>query len=317
MRVDTVSGRAWAFISLAEDRQYAGNYGYADVLSHVYRYDSHVPSSRQVSKGDLVLVRDRRRLLGIAVINRIQTGLGIKRMRRCPDCGIARIRERRHKEPRYRCHRGHLFSTPEESKEAVTRFAAHFGSSFIAIPEGVAVSELKAATLRPSGQNAIEEVNPSRLRRQLAALSPAAGRLLARFLRKRPVGRQVGDTDGRSYWVVSPTLHGSNRYIDAWRQTCVSARAAFLAQGPEDDTHGRIGPKFAGQPPDGISPGDVILIAQSDHGGPTVVGFGVVYGKALTRLKGVRAPEAFRSLRRLRPFQAWSRFDLLGDLRPS
>ena len=103
----------------------------------------------------------------------------------------------------------------------------------------------------------------------------------------------MGDAGGRFYWVVSPTLRSSDRHSDEWRQARVGARDAFVGRGTEDDTCGRIGPKFAGYPPDGISPGDVILIARADQGGPTVVGFGVVYGKALTRLKGVRAPEAF------------------------
>ena len=302
-----MSGRAWTFMTLKTGRQYAGNHGYADVLSRVYRYDSHVSSSRQVSEGDLVFVRDKHRLVGLAIISRIQSMTGTKVMRRCPRCGITGIKERRNKKPRFRCDRGHPFRRPKESRVKVKKFAAHFGNSFIAVPEGIAVSELKAGALRPSDQKSIEEVNPTRLRRTITALSPAAGRLLARFLRKRHSGHQAENTGGHSYWIVSPTIHSSDRHLDAWRRTCVSARAAFIGRGPGDDIRGRIGAKFAGRPPDGIGQGDVILIARPHQGGPTMVGFGVVHGKALTRLKSVKAPEAFRSMRRLRPFRAWSR----------
>jgi hypothetical protein len=302
-----MTGHAWALMSLTEGRQYAGNHGYADVLSRVYRYDSHVSSSRRVEEEDLAFVRDGKYLVGVAIIRKILHWDGTKIMRRCPSCETTGLKERRHKKPRYRYDRGHEFARPREQRVNVTQFEAHFGNSFIPVPKSITVSELKAAAPRPSDQKSIEEIDPARIRRRLAEVSPAADRLLARFLRNRGSDREANTTDARTYWVVSPSPRNDDQHIDEWRRTCVSGRAAFMGRGPEDGTHGGIGPKFAGRSRGGISPGDVILIARPHKGNAEMVGFGVVSGKALSRLNGIKAPETFKSLRKLRPFRAWSR----------
>jgi hypothetical protein len=111
----------------------------------------------------------------------------------------------------------------------------------------------------------------------------------------------------RKYWVVSPNAKNDNRTVGEWRQASVTRRAAFMGWDPDDPEHSRMGPKFAGRVPDGIEPGDVILIARRYSGAPEVVGFGVVDGQAATTLPSFRPPDDdFGSLRRLRPFVPWS-----------
>jgi hypothetical protein len=111
----------------------------------------------------------------------------------------------------------------------------------------------------------------------------------------------------RAYWVVSPNVRYSARSVSAWRQASVEFGAAFMGWSPDNPEHSRIGPKFAGNAPGGIEPGDVILIARRSGGVPEIVGFGVVQGEVATTLPGFTAPEEFGSLRRLRPFLPWSR----------
>jgi hypothetical protein len=110
----------------------------------------------------------------------------------------------------------------------------------------------------------------------------------------------------RTYWVVSPNVKNDKRTVGAWRQASVTVQAAFMGWGPHDTEHSRMGPKFAGRVPDGIEPGDVILIARRFSGAPEVVGFGVVDSEAKTALPGFQPPDEFGSLRRLRPFVPWS-----------
>jgi hypothetical protein len=111
----------------------------------------------------------------------------------------------------------------------------------------------------------------------------------------------------RAYWVVSPNVRYSARTVSAWRQASVEFGAAFMGWSPDNMEHSRIGPKFAGQSPGGVEPGDVILIARRSGGAPEIVGFGVVQGEAATTLPGFTAPEEFGSLRKLSPFVPWSR----------
>jgi hypothetical protein len=110
---------------------------------------------------------------------------------------------------------------------------------------------------------------------------------------------------GKSYWVVSPNVRMNEATVGEWRQASVTAHAAFMGYQPTDRGHGQIGPTFAGRTKRGIKSGDIILIARRHRFEPEVVGFGVVHGKFEKRI-GVKTPESFGSLRRLRPFIPWS-----------
>ena len=110
----------------------------------------------------------------------------------------------------------------------------------------------------------------------------------------------------RSYWVISPNVNFDENNVELWRQASVEHTAAFMGYSTDDPKH-RSGRKFAGKVPDGIQPGDVILIARRNRRNPDVVGFGVVVGRAKKRLRGFSPPGHLGSFRRLRPFQPWNK----------
>lgn len=110
----------------------------------------------------------------------------------------------------------------------------------------------------------------------------------------------------RSYWVVSPNVRNNEETVGAWRRVSVRSRAAFMGWYPNDMAHGQIGPAFAGKTKNGIKPGDIILIARRHNHVPEIVGFGIVRGKFMDRIVGLKTPGSFGSLRRLQPFVPWS-----------
>lgn len=110
----------------------------------------------------------------------------------------------------------------------------------------------------------------------------------------------------RSYWVVSPNVRNNEDTVDAWRRVSVRSQAAFMGWYPNDWKHGQMGPTFAGITEHGIKPGHVIMIARRHHHEPEIVGFGIVRGEFMKRIVGLKTPDTFGSLRRLRPFIAWS-----------
>ena len=63
--------RLWLVLAFGDDRQYAGNTGYDDDLRERYQYDSLVPNYLQLSKGDVVVIRDGGQMQGIAGIDPI------------------------------------------------------------------------------------------------------------------------------------------------------------------------------------------------------------------------------------------------------
>src|SRR5690606_35332214 len=106
--------RGWSFLVIAGRRQYAGNAGYNDDPEKLYRFDSAVGNSGQVAPGDLVALRDRHAVMGVAIIDAIRAEPGVKERFRCPECRTTALKERRSKQPRFRCDRGHEFDQPDQ-----------------------------------------------------------------------------------------------------------------------------------------------------------------------------------------------------------
>src|SRR6202008_4734327 len=93
------------------DRAYRSIEGYADILDVKYMYDNDVPNHKQIKSGDKAIIIDKKKVLGLAVIGRIETAPGKKSRGRCPhpDCGSTNYEARKTKSPMYRCNKGHEF----------------------------------------------------------------------------------------------------------------------------------------------------------------------------------------------------------------
>jgi putative restriction endonuclease len=140
--------RAWMLLVFGEDRQYAGNSGYADDESRTYRYDSNVANSRQLAVGDVVVLAGRQSrssrpvARGLARIEAVEVELGVKERFRCPACGHARFKARADRSPKYRCDHGHEFDTPESVVDDVALYESSFGDSYRPLP-GRSADELR------------------------------------------------------------------------------------------------------------------------------------------------------------------------------
>lgn len=195
--------RAWSLITVGEDRQYGGNTGYDDDLRHVYKYDSNVANSKQMSQGDFVLLRDKEVVLGAARIIRIDVAPGKKVVRRCPQCGTTGIKLRSQKQPPWRCNKGHEFSAPTESEDEVTTYSAFFGDTFADLRGTVTASQVKQIALRPSDQLSIEEVDFSQTEALLASHPKALG-LISSTLVSGVLGAHEADQNQEAKF--SPTM---------------------------------------------------------------------------------------------------------------
>ena len=191
----STGSRAWLLIAIPDRLQYGGNLGYDDDPASVYRYDSTVPNSRQVSRGDLVLLRDREMLLGAGLVERIVSRSGTKKRFRCPICNITGIKKRDGLSPRLRCNNGHTFAEALEEEVNVTLYEAHYESTFIPTGGRISASEIRATTMRPSGQLSIQELDPGKLEKLLTKSFPEAATLLPAFIQSISV---VADESGNT-----------------------------------------------------------------------------------------------------------------------
>ncbi|MBV6628158.1 MAG: hypothetical protein KI793_35440 [Rivularia sp. (in: Bacteria)] len=105
--------RAWLLI-VNNQTNYAEHLSYADEISKVYQYNNFVPNYKQISEGDIALVRNKNKLIGIAKIESIQESQDTRKRFRCPSCTKTNIKTLKNKQYKYRCAKcGHTFSEPD------------------------------------------------------------------------------------------------------------------------------------------------------------------------------------------------------------
>lgn len=168
----------WLLLAIRGRRQYGGNPGYQDEPGKVYRYDSFVPNASRLKVGDVVVIRDRMGAKGVARIDRIERGQGVKTRYRCPVCQTVQIKERVKRSPRFRCRDDHVFDTPISETVDCTRYEAHFGVSFVPVRRRVPMTLLRGACPRFAGQNSIQPINLAGLEPVLRVSAPGASALL-------------------------------------------------------------------------------------------------------------------------------------------
>jgi len=153
--------RAWSLLTVEHSElQYGGNAGYADDPKSLYRYDSEVGNHKQVSKGDLVVVRTKSSVLGLARIQDISAKAGSKFRQRCPSCKATTLKARHHKSPKWRCHKcSSEFEQPLKEQLEVTEYAASYMDTFHRNTSGVTLDAIREIVLRPSGQMSISELD--------------------------------------------------------------------------------------------------------------------------------------------------------------
>lgn len=153
--------QAWSFKAIEqEDLRYWGNDGYHDDSSLFYRYDSFVANHKNVKNGDVVIITNRGNVLGVSVIEKIETQDINKKCNKCihPDCNAKKILPRKTIKPEWRCDNGHEFDAPRVIFEPAIEFVAIYGNQFREL-SNITMSQLITETPRYNGQMSIQEVN--------------------------------------------------------------------------------------------------------------------------------------------------------------
>ncbi|UGS42282.1 HNH endonuclease [Pseudocitrobacter corydidari] len=153
--------RAWSFKAVdQDDLRYFGNNGYHDDSTSFYRYDNFVPNHKQVKKGDIVIVTDRKNVLGISVIDNLSSTPYIKVRNRCPNenCTPAKLILRKTKKPKWRCSNGHEFEQPKVEDVPALEFKADYKQNYKPI-NSISIMDLISQTPRYNVQSSIQEID--------------------------------------------------------------------------------------------------------------------------------------------------------------
>jgi len=81
----------------------------------------------------------------------------------------------------------------------------------------------------------------------------------------------------RQYWVVSPNVDGSGKFVEQWKNEILKYHVAIMGWAPDHRVVGNtMGPQFAGKGNPSVQQGDIVLIARSHRNSSEVVAVGVV-----------------------------------------
>lgn len=147
--------RSWLLMAAGEDRQFGGNSGYDDQADVYYTWDSTVNNYRNIKVGDRVALWDKRRLLGISVVEEIEETPTSKQVFRCPrlDCGSSNIKTRKTKTPKYRCQAcGSEFASPRTQVVEVMEYRSRHDAAWASLDGVLLREELRALCEAPKSQ---------------------------------------------------------------------------------------------------------------------------------------------------------------------
>ena len=160
--------RAWVFVMKSDaERSWAANRGYDDSAGIYYSYDSNVGNSRQVSVGDLIVVREDDHVAGWGFIEFIEvTENSPKEIVRCPQCRKTNFSRRKTITPANRCSScGFEFEDHEAfiSQELVTAFRAYYANTWTEAARPVFRTELETIIKTRDTFNAIRPIDRDKL----------------------------------------------------------------------------------------------------------------------------------------------------------
>lgn len=145
-----------------DNRGHGGNSGYDDQIDAYYSWDSKVPNHKRLQPGDLVAFWDKKALLGVSVIEEIETSPGFKEIYRCPNCRRTRIQKRKRSEPTYRCSRcAAEFNEPILDSVPVIRYRARHDAAWTPLDGLLDADELRALNTHRNDINAMRPIDQS------------------------------------------------------------------------------------------------------------------------------------------------------------
>jgi predicted RNA-binding Zn-ribbon protein involved in translation (DUF1610 family) len=155
-------------LAVGDNRQHGGNAGYDDEPSVHYSWDDTVPLHGAPQRGDVIVLWDKKILLGASVIEEIQHGEQEKELFRCPLCTKAGIKERRTKSPKYKCYKcTGYFDEPVILGETVRTYRTRHEAGWVDLAGQLSGTELRQLCLQPQSQLSLRRLDYSRFREKV------------------------------------------------------------------------------------------------------------------------------------------------------
>jgi len=145
--------KAWLVLAAGDARQHGGNDGYDDVVDRYYSWDSTVANNSALAVGDAIVLWDKKALLGVSVIEAIESGQATKTTYSCSQCEHAHLKARKTKLPLYKCFNcGHEFDEPTRVLKEITTYRSRHEAGWIDLDGVLDGAELRGLCVSPKSQ---------------------------------------------------------------------------------------------------------------------------------------------------------------------
>ncbi len=172
-------------MAAGENRQYGGNSGYDDQADVFYSWDSTVKNHAEIAVGDRVAIWDKVRLLGVSVVEEIETKDATKVRSRCPSCSRTNIGERTTKTPRYKCQKcGSEFDEPTLDPVKVKEYKARHDAAWTSLEGLLSGPQLRSLCFSPASQHSMRSLDWSAL--SSALVTAGETRAVSRIVHRAP-----------------------------------------------------------------------------------------------------------------------------------
>lgn len=231
--------KAWLLMAAGDDRQYGGNTGYDDDADVYYSWDDTVKNYGNVLPGDRVALWDKKRLLGISVVESVETNDTIKLAHRCPNpaCNRTNINERTTVLPRFKCQIcGLEFDEPNTTIKNVVRYVSRHDAAWTPLEAVLTGDELRGLCLSPKSQHSMRELNWGSFSAAIdkAGASDALNRVLGRSPdTSSPTGRSLKIEFAQGHTVALVRVRRGQKKFRADLISTMGGRCAFTGLAPD------------------------------------------------------------------------------------
>lgn len=163
---------AWLVLAVGDGRKHGGNDGYDDLPSEHYSWDSAVPHHAKLAVGDVIALWDKTSLLGISVIEAIDTGQAVKEVFFCPSCSKSDFQPRKTKRPKYVCLKCDAQFEDQDrvpGTKAVTTYRSRHGAYWVDMPGVLSGAQLRPLCDKPKTQHSLRSMRWEKLRDAITA----------------------------------------------------------------------------------------------------------------------------------------------------
>ncbi|WP_234434507.1 hypothetical protein OG337_20705 [[Kitasatospora] papulosa] len=148
---------AWLMLAVDEHKR-AGD-GYDDDPSRHYSWDDRVNNHAKVQPNDVIVLRDRDMLLGVSVIESIETDQATKERHYCPFCGRAGAAPRKRELPKYKCWECKaVFPEPDRETVQVKTYRSEHEAGWIDLRGLMNVPQMNALCEKPKSQLSLRQL---------------------------------------------------------------------------------------------------------------------------------------------------------------